>query len=255
MKRFVLVILLIIGLLTFSANAAEKKVTIATLNWEPYVGQKLKNLGFTSDIIQKAFEKKGYTVEFKFYPWARGIKMTEDGRCDGIYPAYFNKEREKKFIYSTSFGSGAVGFYKRKDKPIAFSANPIKKPVEALKALKQYRIGLVRGYANTKEIDEADYLIKDVATSDETNLKKLFKKRLDLVFIDKYVARYIMHQKYPHFIDELEFMTPPLDEKQLYICFSRKVKGLETAIEAFNQGIKEIKASGEFEQIMESHGF
>ena len=246
---------LVIGLVAFSANAAEKKVTLATLNWEPYVGKELKNLGFTSEIIQKAFEKKGYSVEFKFYPWARGLKMTQEGSIDGIFPAYFNEERDKIFIYSISFGTGAVGFYKRKDKKISFSADPIQKPVEALKALKQYRIGLVRGYANTKEIDEADYLIKDVSTSDETNLKKLFKGRLDLVFIDKYVARYTMHQKYPHFIDELEFMMPPLDEKKLYICFSRKVKGLEKAIDAFNQGIKEIKASGEFDKIMDSHGF
>jgi ABC-type amino acid transport substrate-binding protein len=255
MKRNAFLIMIISLLLSISAYAGDKKINLATLNWEPYVGKKLKNNGFTSEIIQKAFEKKGYKVEFKFYPWARGMLMTEQGKVHGIFPAYYNEERKKKFIFSDSFGSGGIGFYKRKDQNITFVADPVKAPEKVLRSLKKYRFGIVRGYAYTKEFDAADYLNKDIVSSDETNLKKLFKGRIDLAFIDKYVARYIMHRNYPHYIDDLEFMNPALDEKQLYICFSKQIKGMEQIVKDFNEGIKMLKTSGEMENILDSHGF
>jgi len=250
-----MLILFISLLFTITAYASDKHIKLATLDWEPYVGQKMKNYGFTSEIIQKAFAKKGYTVEFIFYPWARGMAMTEQGKVHGIYPAYYSDERNKKFIVSDSFGSGGLGFYKRRESNISFVADPVKEPEKVFQSLKQYRFGIVRGYAYTKEFDAADDLIKDIVNDDETNLKKLNKGRIDLAFIDKYVARYIMHRKYPHYMDELEFMTPALEEKKLYICFSRAIKGIEKIAKDFNEGIKQLKASGEWKQIMDSHGF
>lgn len=241
--------------LTISAFAGDKKVTLATLDWEPYVGKNIKNYGFTSEIIQKAFEKKGYTVEFIFYPWARGMIMTERGNVHGIYPAYYSEERNKKYIISDSYGSGELGFYKRRGSHISFVADPVKEPEKVLQSLNKYRFGIVRGYAYTKEFDAADYLIKDIVTDDETNLKKLYKKRIDLAFIDKYVARYIMHNKYPHYMDDLEFMYPAMEEKKLYICFSRAIEGMEKIVNDFNDGLGILKASGEMALIMDSHGF
>jgi ABC-type amino acid transport substrate-binding protein len=238
-----------------TAHAQNKKIRLATLNWEPYVGKKMKNLGFTSEIIQKSFEKMGYSVSFEFYPWARGMVMTERGNIHGIYPAYYSDERDKKFIISDSYGSGELGFYKRRGSNISFSANPAKEPEKVLQSLKQYRIGIVRSYAYTKEFDAADYLKKDVVVDDATNLKKLFKGRIQLAFIDKYVARYIMHRKYPHYMDELEFMYPAMEVKKLYICFSRKIAGIKKIAKDFNAGLQQLRASGELENIMDRHGF
>jgi len=248
-------ILLISLLFSVSAYAIDKKVTLATLKWEPYVSKQLKNNGFTSEIIRKAFEKMGYTVELIFYPWARGMIMTERGNVHGIYPAYYSDERNKKYIISDSYANGSLGFYKRRGSNISFITDPVKEPDKVLQALKQYRFGIVRGYVYTKEFDAANYLIKDIVKDDETNLKKLYRSRIDLAFIDKYVARYIMHRKYPHYMDDLEFMYPAMEEKKLFICFSRAIKGMNKIVQDFNKGLAALKASGEMVQIMDSHGF
>ena len=254
MKRKFL-FLLVSLLLSNSVYAEDKKITLATLEWEPYVSKKIKNYGFVSDIIQKAFEKKGYTVEFIFYPWARGMVMTEWGKVHGIYPAYYSEERDKKFIISDAYTSGELGFYKRRGSKITYVDDPEKEPEKILQSLKKYRFGIVRGFAYSKEFDSADYITKDIVTDDATNLKKLYKGRIDIAFIDKYVARYIMHRKHPHYIDELEFMYPAFIEKKMYICFTRKIEGMAKIAQDFNEGLKTLKVSGEMDEIMNIHGF
>jgi ABC-type amino acid transport/signal transduction systems, periplasmic component/domain len=101
---------------------------------------------------------------------------------------------------------------------------------------------------DSKEFDSADYITKDIVTDDATNLKKLYKGRIDIAFIDKYVARYIMHRKHPHYIDELEFMYPAFIEKKMYICFTRKIEGMAKIAKDFNEGLKTLKVSGEMDE-------
>ena len=75
--------------------------------------------------------------------------MSEEGKADGLFPAYRNKEREEKYVFTEPYTSGLVGFFKLKGSKITYST---------LKDLTPYRIGIVRGYANTPEFDAADYL-------------------------------------------------------------------------------------------------
>jgi polar amino acid transport system substrate-binding protein len=63
--------------------------------------------------------------------------------------------------------------------------------------LQSKRIGVVRGYINTKMFDLATYLDKHEATTDHINLKKLYFKRLDLIVIDKNVADHLIEKKQP----------------------------------------------------------
>jgi ABC-type amino acid transport substrate-binding protein len=234
---------------------AGQTVTLATLEWEPYIGTNMDNNGYVYEIVAEAFKRSGIDVDIRFLPWARAVKTAETGKRDGLFPEYYDEGRLEKFVFSDSFPGGPVGLYKRNDNKISYAVDPQKRQTVALKALKQYRFGVVRGYVNTKEFDEATFLTKDVANSDETNLKKLFKGRIDFIFIDKYVAKHIIVRKYPHFLTELEFMEPPLEVKPLYIAFSKKAKDYQTKLKAFNNGLKKLRENGMMSKIMEKHGF
>jgi len=234
---------------------AGQTVSLATLEWEPYIGPGMDNNGYVHEIVAEAYKRSGVDVDIRFFPWARAVSTTQKGKRDGLFPEYYDESRLKDFVFSDSFPGGPVGLYKRKDNKISYVVDPQKKQTEALKALKQYRFGVVRGYVNTKEFDEATFLTKDVAKSDETNLKKLFKGRIDFIFIDKYVAKHIIVRKYPHFMSELEFMEPPLEVKPLYIAFSKKAKNYQAKLKAFNEGLKKLREEGALEKIMEKHGF
>jgi ABC-type amino acid transport substrate-binding protein len=253
MRKTFLVFLFFLSLVQLAI--AGQTVTLATLEWEPYIGPNMDNNGYVYEIVAEAYKRSGIDVDIRFLPWARAVKTAETGKRDGLFPEYYDEGRLEKFVFSDSFPGGPVGLYKRKDNKISYAVDPQQRQTVALKALKQYRFGVVRGYVNTKAFDEATFLTKDVANSDETNLKKLFKGRIDFIFIDKYVAKHIIVRKYPHFLSELEFMEPPLEVKPLYIAFSKQAKDYQAKLKAFNDGLKKLREKGMLDIIMEKHGF
>lgn len=236
---------MIIFFLTSQAYAAET-IRIATLNWEPYTGQKLTNEGFMAEVTQEAFRRVGYKVEYIYLPWKRAVIMAEYGKYDGYFPAYWSKQREEKSIFTDSIVSGPVVFFKVKGSEISF---------KKLEDLKPYRIGVVHGYVNAPEFDAADYLNKEEVTTDLQNIKKLLFERVHLIVADRFVGFYLLNKHMPHMTGRIESLAPPLQEKELYICMSKKTENVNEKVKAFNKGLKEIKEDGTFDKILEKHGF
>lgn len=230
---------------TIHNSHAKTMVSLATVEWPPYVGQKLKNYGFASEIITEAFARVGYTVQISFLPWERALRKVAEGKYDATYPAYYSEERTVTYLLSNPFSTGILGFYKRKDMPISF---------QTLHDLQAYTIGVVRGYVNTEEFDNAPYLKKDIADNDEQNIRKLLKGRVDLIVIDRFVAHHILHTTLPEGISLLEFVEPPLAVKALHLLFSRAVEGYEQTVKDFHYGLQQISTDGTIQKILQKHG-
>jgi len=254
--KFKVVLILLALLIPINTSmAVEKTVHLATLSWEPYVGPNLDNKGYVTEIVVEAFKRSGYTAEILFYPWARAIKTAEYGDADGVFPEYYDERRKESFVFSDPFPGGPVGLYKRKDTTASYPVDPQTDQTVALRGLQAFRFGVVRGYINTAVFDAADFLKKDEVFSDELNVKKLYNGRIDFMFIDKFVAEHLIAHKFPDFASELEFMEPPLENKQLYIAFSKQAADYQENLSAFNQGLAQLKADGTLSAIMKRHGF
>ncbi len=253
MKRG-LILSAIFGLVIFTFGA-EKKVSLATLDWAPYIDQNIQGKGYVYEVVVEAFKRSGYKADIKFYPWARAVNLVESGDVDVLFPEYYDESRKKTCVFSESFPGGPVGLFKRKSLKVSYSADPLKEQTKALKALSKYSFGVVRGYVNTKAFDDATFLKKEVAVSDEINLKKLNGERIDFIFIDKFVALYLLNKKFPQFKDKLEFMEPPLEKKDLYLAFSKKTADHMKKLKAYNAGLKQIKVDGTLAKIMKKYGF
>ena len=269
MKIKLMLIACIMVLVSAPLYAGSKTVTLMTTEWEPYVGTKIASNGFTYSIVKEAFQRAGYKVEVKFDNWSKGMEITEQGRADGIFPAYYDEEREARFVFSMPFGEGPVGLYKRTSLPsptpvqsyeraknnITYSVDPRLNQKEALMGLKNFTFGVVKGYVTTPEFDKATFLKKIEANDDLENLRNLFKRKVDLIVIDKYTARQLIATKFPWYTGELEFMEPPLDVKTLHVAFSKQVDDHEQKLRDFNAALKLMKEDGRLEQIMVRHGF
>ncbi len=246
MKFKVLMMLTFLFILGISGlTAADKVITLTTLDWEPYIGQSMPGQGYIAEVVKEAFTRVGYKVNIKFLPWARAVNEAETGSADGLFPEYMGDERKALFLYSEAMPGGPLGFYKKKSSAISY---------KTLNDLKPYKIGVVRDYINTAEFDAAKYLKKDEADSDEINIKKLINGRVDLVVIDRLVGDYLITQKFPENKAQLEFVNPPLELKPLYIVFSKKAPNYQTKLEDFNKGLKEITKDGTLKKILTKHG-
>lgn len=237
------------------AQAQTKKVVLNTLDWEPYIGEKLPGKGYVYEIVNEAFKSMGYQVEIRFVPWARAVDEGETGHVDGIFPEYMDEGRLASFVYSASYPGGPLGFLARKDSKISIPGDLQKDQTRTLQGMKQYSFGVVRDYVNTKEFDGASFLKKDVADSDEQNIRKLQAKRSDLIVIDKFVAQYLIKTKLPQAASELEFLEPPLEVKPLYVLFSKKTPGAAQKLKDFNEGLAKLQKAGTIKTILKTHGF
>ncbi|WP_019616309.1 substrate-binding periplasmic protein [Psychromonas ossibalaenae] len=244
-------ILWIILLITFVVSSLAyatktKTIRIATLDWEPYISQQLSDEGFMAEITREAFRREGYKVEYVYLPWKRAVTQTEYGEFDGYFPSYWSKQREDKSLFTDSIISGPVVLFKVKGSSITY---------KELSDLKPYRIGVVRGFVNTPEFDAADYLRKEQVTTDLVNIKKLLAERVDLIVADKFVGFYLLNKYLPHMFGQIESISPPLQDKKMYLCISKKSDNAAVKVEAFNKGLKEMHKDGTFDKILQKHGF
>lgn len=256
--RVILLVLISMPLATVALAetvADRPKVRLSSLEWAPYIGSDMTRRGYVYELVKTAYDRQGYDVDIIFYPWARALRLAQAGEVSGLMPEYYDASREADFAFSEPFPGGPVGFYKRKSSSISFPGDPVLEPHKTFRKMKDYRFGVVRGYINTRAFDEADFLTKDEAVSDEINLRKLFHERVDLIFIDQHVARYLINNLPTDYNQQLEFMSPALENKSLYIAFSRKARDYEQHLEAFNQGLSEMQSDGGLEDILARHGF
>lgn len=245
MKKTILYIAALF-LFTFNGFAEEKIVTIATIEYPPYTSQYLKNDGFMTELAMAAFQLSGYRVELVYLPWARALAMTKQGRFDGLMDMWYRLEREEFFIFSQEITASRIVFFKRKDNPATFNT---------YEDLKKYKIGVVRGYVNPPKFDAMrDQLMVDEATSDMSNLKKLLGKRIDLILMDQNVGLHLINTLFSDKADQLTSLPQVLKHDPLHIGFSRKAPNIDAKIKAFNDGIITLKASGQYQTIIEKHG-
>ncbi|MGI0119607.1 substrate-binding periplasmic protein [Zooshikella sp. RANM57] len=242
--------------LSLSLNTHGKdRIVLTSLNWEPYIGRSLPNSGYSYELISEALKISGYSLEVIFLTWDRAMELAKKGHTDGVFPAYYSKKREKYFIFSKPIPGGPVGFYSRTENNYTFASDPRENFAKAIEPLKNLTFGVVEGYVNYAPFDEATYLKKQYTISDDLNIKRLFKKQVDIIFIDKYVAQYIIAKKYPWYSLELEFIKPALEIKNLHIAFSKKAKHHEAFVEAFNKGLEHMTRNGMVAEILLKHGF
>ena len=244
MKLLILIIIFWIAI-PFQGFARDKTISIATLEWTPYVGKDLRDNGFTSEIVKAVFEQMGYSVKIKFMPWATLLKAVEHGKVDAAYPAYYSDERALKFAMTDAIIDGPLYLCKLKKRKVVYNT---------LEDLKAYKIGVVNGYVNTPEFDSAKYLNKKFANSDRLNLLKLLNNRVDMIVVDKYVALQIVKESIPDAVGKIEFIEPPLDVKPLCLIVSKKLDKFQVVVDNFNKGLEMLTDDGAIESIMRKYG-
>lgn len=246
-RLFITIIIIFFNYAVYGQSNSEKiKLVIGTLEWAPYTSSKLLNDGFFSEICSRTFRKAGYTVVLKYLPWKRALLMAENGYVDCLYAAYYKKDREIYFYYSKPIDYVLNTFVTRK--------NYIPK-YNTLKDLSTSTIGTIRGYAYTKEFDNATYLKKEAARDLPTNIKKLFSERVDLLIVSKKVFMHEININFENYKNKYNFLSPPLARIPLHIVFPKKNKNSKKIRDDFDKAFLELKKRNIITEILKKHGF
>ena len=243
-----IVYFLIVTLVYSAPCFAGKRFTFLTVDFPPYYGKDLPEKGWVSEVVANALETKGYEVEIKFVPWTKAVEDTREGYYDGLLGAYYTEERADFYYFSAPIAQVRTGFFKRKDVDISF---------KNLTELKNYKIGVVEGYATSKKFDSADYLNKVPVTSLDVGLRMLYEKSLDLMadsqVVGKFRMKHVLEEDTPGLSEQIEFIQPVLAMNKIYVAISKKTRDADLKLIDFNQGLRKIYMNGTFRKIKAKH--
>lgn len=238
MARVVVSVLLSLGVWGVGAPpAAAADYKFSTLEWAPYTGAALPGLGQVSATIAEAMQISGYSVEVQFFPWSRAMRLVDtDVGYMGFFPAYYSRERAARYLYSDPVGRSTVVLLERIDRPVKWTSYD---------DLLGKRMGVVRGFVNTEELDVRianRTVLAEEAPDDRSNIFKLAAGRLDLVVIDGQVYQHLVRTdpEVTQLAQHLQTNPKVLEEKNLYVCFQRTPAGA-LALRALNTGLRKVR--------------
>ena len=225
----------IILLLSISVAAYSETVYLASLEWPPYSGKDLPQQGASVAVAKAAFKAMGHDLTVDFVPWTRAFKSAEPASSKylGYFPAYI--KNTEKFNFSDVMDHSPLGIVENK-------ANPVTWDITA--DFSKYKLGVVRNYTNTKELDSliADGTIKpSVASSDLENMQQVAAGRIDAAVIDVNVfASLLKNSSKLKFAQErIQINNKLLINKELVVGFKVAGDGAKW-LEVYNQGLKKI---------------
>jgi len=227
--------------------SAQATMTIRLTNgdWAPYLSRNAPHYGFASHIVTEAFALVGVKVEYGFFPWARALKLAKNSSWQGSVVWLDSKERREHFLYSDVVIPSQTAFFHMKDYQFFWTS---------YEDLKDVRIGGTIGYSYGEAFDAAEKtgIIKtDRAPTDILGLKKLLKGRIKLFPGNLMVIyRLIRSSLPPEKAAGLTHHINLIHGQSLHLILSKKVAGSKAMLDLFNKGLKKLKASGKYEQII-----
>jgi polar amino acid transport system substrate-binding protein len=238
---------------TFCADSYcfANEVTIVADPWCPYTCSNSSDQpGVLIEIARKILEPAVYTVNYQLRPWSRAILETERGNFDAI--AGVPKNNPKDLLYPQQMQALAQS--------CIYVRTGINWKFRALKDLEQIRLGIVANYQYDKVIRK--YLSDNPQSKnisrifgENDTLKRLYAmmtlNRIDAIVEEKNVFNYIARRE--GFDTSLYTENYCFEPGGIYIAFSPKNSDAEKLQLLMENGMLELKTSGELSKIFEKY--
>lgn len=242
MIKALLRILLAVGVIQ-SVSASNKPVTVYTEQMPPYNYNGANNsvIGINADIVRLLFKRINQPVNIELMPWPRAYKNTISKAGNGLISTAYTSERAELFKWVGPIASSKGYLYKLGDKNIK---------INTLSDAKDYTVAAIRGGVYHQAFlrlgfEEGNNLI--LFTHAEDYLVPFIKGDIDLILGSDIVIPFLIKKyKIEHLNIETAIKMP--DFSGNYIAFN--IDTNEDLIKSLNSALQEIKANGEFDEIV-----
>jgi polar amino acid transport system substrate-binding protein len=247
MKFIVAMIALWCGI-TAAAEAATPAISIVLSNQEypPYMGQSLPGYGLMSRVVTEAFRLQNVQVRYAFFPNNRTLQSARSGQVDGSIGWAITPERQRDLLYTDAVMSLRMVFFQRRDQVVKW---------KTLSDLAPYRIGITTGNTYSDEftrLQQSGVLHTEAVPDDVVNLRKLAVRHIDLFPIDAEVGQMLVyHSLAPTEQAQLQAGSTAFWIAPMHVVIWRGQPQAEELVRRFNLGLQQLRASGEFDRLVE----
>lgn len=210
----------------------------------PWVIQEGDSLrGIDIDIIKLLSQELGFSVELMPCPWARCLKMMEQGDADFMLAVFKRPERAAylEFVEPGYLLDDPKAFYVPIDSPLR---------IQSYSDLTGLNIGIIRGAAYFERFDNYRNLQKYEVANELLLLRMLKRKRLDAVIGSPTVMTYQINSNGMKGQFRRESFHYE-EEAFSYMAFSKK-SALLDQLPRVSAVVTRLKAEGRFRQVVDA---
>ncbi len=242
MKKLQLILALLSFLTLSNSLYAKNNIKLMTEIFSPYQFKDEIDghlIGISTEIVQAIQKELGDTSPIKVYPWVRGNKILDKKPNSALFSMMKTKSREKKYKWIGPLDKLQIVFFKRKGSNITLSSVD--------DARKVHKIGVTKKVANYEILHSMGFTNLDVVGgSDDKNIKKLLKGRIDLWPYVKAAGLYNAKK-----IGQAGMIVPipnvVLAQGDLYIAFNKNTP--DTIIQKWQKAFDKLLKNGTIDNI------
>jgi polar amino acid transport system substrate-binding protein len=204
--------------------------------------------GIAVDVVKLALEPAGWSVEVEILPWARSLKLIQEGQRDCIFTIFKTPEREEFLDFSQHpILVQPINLYTQKASRIRFDGDLSKLKDRSFSAV--FKVNYGEKFAAKK----AELKVIEEYTATDSFLQ-LGRNRVDLVISNVYLAAYELGNGAASVAGNIVELHPPVETVTSYIAFPKN-KNTQARID-FDANIdKVLKGNGgkEFKRILDKY--
>lgn len=209
--------ILIFSLISSCIFAQQKTITIATLEYPPFIysdGTKAK--GPIVDKVEHIFNRLNINADIQILPITRGLLMVKNGDVDAYFSLKKTPEREHDLLFTKEpLIQQPFVFFVSKNSNMSWTGN--------LEEIKNYKIGIVSKTSYGKTFDECVkkglFTNLDESQSFELNIKKLIAGRIDLAINSYDVGMYLLKKLNAE--NQIIALKPSIETVNSYLAFTK----------------------------------
>jgi len=219
---------------------------LVTAPFIPFTNPQDPQQGYLVELTRQALAINGHSLEVTFQPWPRALLNAAHGHFDGVISAYYTEERARDFYYSSPLNTTEMVF-------IGLKENIDIERYFSLNALKRYSIAVGRKWAYSKEFDHNKKLNKTTVNDEQSAIKLLYNKRIDLIAInqDQFVENLRHLKEYDP--GKITILQPAIAQTHNYVAAPKTHSKSLYFIAELNNGIADLRASGQLDALRKDY--
>ena len=196
-----------------------------------------EHTGIGGDIVNEIFKRTKTPYPIQSLPWSRSVVLSqkEDNRL--IYPLGRTKERENNYLWIGPILEDRLVFLVRASDERTFGS---------LDDFKDLKVGVLLNAPPQKRLQGLNFTKIDTVHSEDVNIKKLLKGRLDAWYA---AERIMMHTIDKEGFDKNEFKVGFVDRELIFYIGASK--SLATLAAAWQKTLDEMKSDGTYQKIVD----
>jgi polar amino acid transport system substrate-binding protein len=237
------------------APPAVKKQCKLTMGWDPwapyqYLTPDDQVNGLDVDLISAMAREAGCDLKFAQNDWMNLLSGIRKGSIDLLGSASQTVARDKFALFSSPYRQESFVLYVRADQANQLVGKSLEQLLQ-----EKFQLGLTEDYIYgdaVSAIQDNSELAKQLTyvPITEVNYYNLTQSKIDGFMEDPFVAAYNIKSK--GLSEQITATNIKVNSGDVAIMFSKKSVSPETVI-AFNQGLEKIKASGEYQKILDKY--